>query len=132
MRVCVPLLSDAISANSRADVSLATHFGLADRFAVIDSVSGNIVGECRVAGYCPGACHCPLPNLQDCPVDALAGAAMGFRLLQISRRAGLPALAVEARTLNELRREIGQKLPIRSLAAVCLTNTRCQPARSKG
>lgn len=132
MRVCVPLLTDVAGANGASDLPLAAHFGLAKGFAVIDSASGDILGECRIAGHCPGACHCPLPNLLDCPVDALAGPAMGFRLLQISRRAGLPALAVKARTLGELRHEIGQKLPVRSLAAVCLTNTRCQPVRAKG
>ena len=102
MRVCVPLLSSPTSVGDglTRDVSLARHFGLAEYFAVIDSASGEVLGECRIAGHCPGACHCPLPDLAQCQVDVLAGQAMGFRMMQISRRAGLPVLAVQAHTLD--------------------------------
>ena len=126
MRICVPLLSNA-SADLTDNATLARHFGLAQRFAVIDSSNGNIVGECRISGQCPGACHCPLPNLIDSQVDALAGQSMGFRLMQISKRAGLPILSVHARTLGEFRNEIRRKWPTRPLtAAVCLTNAHGQ------
>ena len=37
---------------------------------------------------------------------------MGFRLLQLSRRARLPVLAVQAKTLGELRREMSGKSPV--------------------
>ena len=124
MRICVPLLSNAVTAVND-DLQVARHFGLAKRFAVIDSASGNIVGECSISGQCPGACHCPLPNLIDSQVEALAGQSMGFRLMQLSKRAGLPILSVHARTLGEFRNEIRKKWPTRPLtAAICLTNAR--------
>lgn len=111
MRVCVPLLSSDVCTPSAKDVHLAAHFGLADRFAVVDSVSGEILDECDISGYCPGPCHCPLPNLADGDVDALAGRSMGFRLMQLSRRAKLPVLAVQAQTLGELRNEMHSQSP---------------------
>ena len=130
MRICVPLLSRPVEAAasgesgvaSRQSLPLAAHFGEANCFAVVDSESGAWLGECRVASHCPGACHCPLPDLADQPVDALVGRAAGFRLIQLSRRAGLPVLAVAARTLGELCREVGAGLPTRALPApVCLS-----------
>ena len=133
MRLCIPLLSTDMAEASSDNLPLAAHFGLAERFAVVDSVSGEILDECGVAGHCSGPCHCPLPNLAASQVDALAGQAMGFRLLQLSRRAGLPVLAVKARTLGELRSEMRhQSSAARPLsAAICLTNTRCQSASGK-
>ena len=127
MRICVPLLSKpvagraAVDAEAGAALPLAAHFGEADCFAVIDSESGAWLGECRVASYCPGPCHCPLPDLAEHPVDALVGRAAGFRLMQLSRRAGLPVLAVAAHTLGELCHEVRAGLPTRPLPApVCL------------
>ena len=111
LRLCVPLLASEIGQPAGVDSSrLAAHFGLAERFAVIDSVSGEIVSECAISGYCPGPCHCPLPSLGG-GVDALAGPSMGFRLLQLSRRAKLPVYALKAKTLGELRREIRGQSP---------------------
>lgn len=132
MRVCVPLASRCASLDDekRVDVSgriaLARHFGLAECFALIDSESGALVGECNVAGHCPGACHCPLPDLAGSRVDVLAGPAIGFRLMQLSRRAGLPVMAVQAQTLDELQDEIARlaaSVPLRSSmsAPVCLS-----------
>src|ERR1035437_7528586 len=106
MRICIPLLYSDINTPSENGVRLAAHFGLADRFAVVDSISGDILSECDISGYCPGPCHCPLPNLVASEVDALAGQSMGFRLLQLSRRAKLPVLAVKAKTLGEFRHEM--------------------------
>ena len=111
LRLCVPLLASEVGQPAGLDGNrLAEHFGLAERFAVIDSVSGEVVSECAIAGYCPGPCHCPLPSLAG-GVDALAGPSMGFRLLQLSRRAKLPVYAVKAKTLGELCREIRGKSP---------------------
>lgn len=144
MRVCVPLLSspasirDGMRDGSAHDLPLARHFGLAECFAVIDSVSGDMLGECRISGHCPGACHCPLPDLTDSRVDVLAGQAIGFRLMQLSRRAGLPVLAVQAHTLDELRDEIrdvsSTESPVRASmpAPVCLTGGRRSSAGQRG
>lgn len=126
MRICVPLLSNETRHASDDHLELAGHFGLAERFAVVDSASGDILAECGISGHCPGPCHCPLPSLTEVKVDALAGQAMGFRLMQISRRAGLPVLAVKARTLGELRREMrGAQLSRPLSSARCLTSMRC-------
>jgi predicted Fe-Mo cluster-binding NifX family protein len=130
MRLCVPLLSADADNPGDKDLRLAAHFGLAERFAVVDSLSGEILSECGISGYCPGPCHCPLPNLVDSGVDALAGASMGFRLMQLSRRAKLPVLAVKATTLVELSREMRGKSPALALSAgKCLTTT---PSRVAG
>lgn len=127
MRICIPVRFTENTNTISGDSPLAPHFGLADRFAVVDGDSGEILDECGVVGHCPGACHCPLPDLATSKVEALAGQAMGFRLMQISRRAGLPVLAVRARTLGELCHELRNQSPIRSLpSAICLTNARCQ------
>ena len=143
MRVCVPLASRcaALHDERRDDVSgqlvLARHFGLAERFALIDSESGARVGECSVVGHCPGACHWPLPNLAGNRVDMLAGPAIGFRLMQLSRRAGLPVVAVQAHTLGDLRDEIrtlfSSGSPLRSSmpAPVCLTGGHRASARQR-
>jgi len=132
MRICVPLLSSDINIPSGNDVQLAAHFGLADRFAVVDSISGDILSECDISGYCPGPCHCPLPNLVAGEVDALAGHSMGFRLMQISRRAKLPVLAVKAQTLGELRHEMRGQPPTHPMSAgKCLTNSKRNTAGGK-
>ena len=124
LRVCVPLWSDGVGHSIGEDWQLAPHFGLAERFVVVDSISGEIVDECDISGYCPGPCHCPLPNLVDSGVDALAGESMGFRLLQLSRRAKLPVWAVKAKTLGELSHEMRGKSPGFAMpAGRCLTNT---------
>jgi len=131
MRVCVPLLSNSTSIRGHADRALpvASHFGLAECFALIDSESGSLLGECRIAGHCPGACHCPLPDLAGGCVDVLAGQAMGFRLMQLSRRAGLPVLVSKAHTLGELCDDIRSGALVKSpgrtpVSAVCLTGGR--------
>ena len=124
LRLCVPVLSADLDNPSGKDLRLAAHFGLADRFAVVDSLSGEILSECGISSYCPGPCHCPLPNLADSGVDALAGQSMGFRLLQLSRRAKLPILAVKAKTLVELSHEMRGKSPRLVISAgECLTKT---------
>ena len=124
LRVCVPLWSDGAAHSAGEDWPLAPHFGLAERFAVVDSASGEIVSECEIAGHCPGPCHCPLPNLVDSGVDALAGQSMGFRLLQLSRRAKLPVWAVKAKTLGELSRDMRANPPTLLMSAgKCLTHT---------
>lgn len=124
LRLCVPLLAHDIDDPQDQDWRLAAHFGLAERFAVVDSLSGEILSECGISSYCPGPCHCPLPNLVDSGVDALAGESMGFRLMQISRRAKLPALAVTAKTLVELIREMRAKSPTPAMSVgKCLTAT---------
>ena len=117
LRLCVPLLPGDVDNPAGKDLRLAAHFGLAERFAVVDSLSGEIVSECGISGYCPGPCHCPLPDLVDSGVDALAGEAMGFRLLQLSRRAKLPVLAVKAKTLGELSCEMRGKSPALAMSA---------------
>ena len=123
LRLCVPLLSGDVDNPAGKDFRLAAHFGLAERFAVVDSLSGEILSECGISGYCPGPCHCPLPNLVDSGVDALAGQSMGFRLMQLSRRAKLPVLAVKAKTLGELSHEMCGKSPVFAMpAGRCLTN----------
>jgi len=122
----VPLLSCDSKNVSDSNLPLAAHFGLAKRFAVVDSRSGEILSECDIAGYCRGPCQCPLPNLQNHQIDALAGHSMGFRVLQLSRRAKLPVWSVAAQTLNELRHELQEKSPPSFLSkAKCLT-TLCQ------
>lgn len=132
LRICVPLSSSDVNVTDADDVRLATHFGLAERFAVVDSASGDIVGECGISGYCPGPCHCPLPDLADGDIDALAGQSMGFRLMQLSRRAKLPVLAVKARTLGELRREMCGSSPTRPMSAgKCLSSSPRQAAGAK-
>ncbi len=132
MRICVPLLSSDLSSPSGKDVRLAAHFGLADRFAVVDSVSGDILNECNISGYCPGPCHCPLPNLAESGVDALAGQSMGFRLMQLSRRAKLPVLAVKAQTLGELRHEMHGNSPALPMSVgKCLSNNNRKTATAK-
>lgn len=132
MRICVPLLSSEINIPSGNDVRLAAHFGLADRFAVVDSISGDILSECDISGYCPGPCHCPLPNLVACEVDALAGHSMGFRLMQLSRRAKLPVLAVKAQTLGELRLELRGYPPTLPMSVgKCLSNNNRNTAGGK-
>ena len=112
MRVCVPLMATDTPGGSVADAQLAGHFGLADRFAVIDSETCTIVAECASAGRCKGSCACSLSSLDRHGIEALAGQALGFRLLQMSRRAGLSVL--ETRT-TQLR-----ALP----AAMCFKNGR--------
>ena len=57
-------------------------------------------------------------------VDALAGRSMGFRLMQLSRRARLPVLAVKANTLGELRREMRGPVP-----ALVISAGQCLSAR---
>ena len=138
MRVCVPLLSNSKSIRGHADRALlvASHFGLAECFSLIDSESGNVIGECRIAGHCPGACHCPLPDLAGSGVDVLAGQAMGFRLMQLSRRAGLPVLALRAHTLGDLCDEIRNEFLIKSparapVSTVCLTKSRQPNMRTR-
>ena len=132
LRVCVPLWSDGVGHSIAEDWQLAPHFGLAERFAVVDSISGEIVDECEISGYCPGPCHCPLPNLVDSGVDALAGESVGFRLLQLSRRAKLPVWAVKAKTLGELRRDMSANPPTRVMSAgKCLSNTPRQRVGTK-
>lgn len=132
LRVCVPLWSDGVGHSAGEDWQLAPHFGLAERFAVVDSASGEILDECEISGYCPGPCHCPLPNLVDSGVDALAGESMGFRLLQLSRRAKLPVWAVKAKTLGELRSEMRAKSPTLAMSAgKCLTNAPRQRGGAK-
>ena len=132
LRVCVPLWSEEVGRSAGEDWQLAPHFGLAERFAVVDSISGEIVDECDISGYCPGPCHCPLPNLVDSGVDALAGESVGFRLLQLSRRAKLPVWAVKAKTLGELRRDMSANPPTRVMSAgKCLSNTPRQRVGTK-
>ncbi len=132
LRLCVPLLSGDVGSPAGKDFRLATHFGLAERFAVVDSLSGEILSECAISGYCPGPCHCPLPNLVDSDVDALAGESMGFRLMQLSRRAKLPVLAVKAKTLGELSHEMRGKSPVFAMpAGRCLTNAPSPGAGAK-
>ena len=132
LRLCVPLLSRDADSPASEDWQLAPHFGLAERFAVVDSISGEIVDECDISGYCPGPCHCPLPNLVDSGVDALAGESVGFRLLQLSRRAKLPVWAVKAKTLGELRRDMRANPPTRVMSAgKCLSNTPRQRVGTK-
>lgn len=126
MRVCVALQSRTPSALAAPAalhaLPLAAHFGEAASFAVIDSESGELLGECRVSRHCPGPCHCPLPDLDAASVDLLAGHAAGFRLMQLSRRAGLPVVSVGAHTLGELCRELkGGVLPRPISAPVCLS-----------
>ena len=123
-RICVPLLSSGIGQPAGQDCRLAPHFGLAERFAVVDSLSGEIIDECGISGHCPGPCHCPLPDLVGSGVDALAGRSMGFRLMQLSRRARLPVLAVKANTLGELRREMRGPVP-----ALVISAGQCLSAR---
>ena len=130
IRLCVPLLFGDVDNPAGKDWRLAAHFGLAERFAVVDSLSGEILSECGISSYCPGPCHCPLPNLVDSGVDALAGQSMGFRLLQLSRRAKIPVLAVKAKTLVELSREMRGKSPaLAMLAGRCLS---AAPSRVAG
>ena len=132
LRLCVPLLSSDADSPAGEDWQLAPHFGLAERFAVVDSISGKIVDECEISGYCPGPCHCPLPNLVDSGVDALAGESVGFRLLQLSRRAKLPVWAVKAKTLGELRRDMSANPPTLVMSAgKCLSNTPRQRVGTK-
>lgn len=129
MRICVPLLSSDLNNTGSNDLPLAVHFGLAEHFAVVDSASGDILDECGIAGYCPGPCRCPLPNLANCDIEALAGQSVGFRLMQLSRRAKLPVLAIKSKTLGELRHEMRdttQALPL--VAAKCLTSSYQQSA----
>jgi predicted Fe-Mo cluster-binding NifX family protein len=128
MRVCVPLLATSIPGEPVGDFQLAAHFGLAERFVVIDSESCSIVGECPSAGHCKGPCACPLPSLGNHGIEALAGQALGFRLLQMSRRAGLPVLDTRARTVGELCRELSQKKLRAMPAAVCFKNARSRVA----
>lgn len=142
MRVCVPLSSNSgtiISIRDDANRALpvASHFGLAECFALIDSESGHVLGECGISGHCPGACHCPLPDLVGGQVDVLAGQAMGFRLMQLSRRARLPVVALRAQTLGELCDEIRNEALVKSLgrtpvSAVCLTKGRQANVRVHG
>lgn len=122
MRYCVPLLvGDPAHPD---DLRLASHFGLASRFALIDGEQAKIVGDCASNGVCRGPCACPMPDLAAHEVDALIGPALGFRLLQLSRRAGLPVFATRAQTLGELLRELANGA-LRPLAtAVCLTAAR--------
>jgi predicted Fe-Mo cluster-binding NifX family protein len=128
LRLCVPLLARGVGEPQDKDWRLAAHFGLADRFAVVDSLSGEILSECGISSYCPGPCHCPLPNLVDSGVDALAGESMGFRLLQVSRRARLPVLAVKAKTLAELIGEMRGKSPTPAMSAGRCLTTPSRPA----
>lgn len=124
LRLCVPLLFADVDNPASKDLRLAAHFGLAERFAVVDSLSGEILSDCAISSYCPGPCRCPLPNLVDSGVDALAGQSMGFRLMQLSRRARLPVLAVKAKTLVELSHEMRSKSPTLAMSAgKCLTIT---------
>jgi len=126
LRICIPLLSNDSTNISDSNVPLAAHFGLAKRFAVVDSRSGEILSECDISGYCRGPCQCPLPNLANNQIDALAGRSMGFRVMQLSRRAKLPVWSVTAQTLEELCHELQEKTPVPLLsAAKCLT-TQCQ------
>jgi len=132
MRLCVPFLSADADNPGDKGLRLAAHFGLVERFAVVDSLSGEILGECGISSYCPGPCHCPLPNLVDSGVDALAGESMGFRLLQLSRRAKLPVLAVKAKTLVELGHEMRGKSPTLAMSAgKCLTSAPRRVAGAK-
>ncbi|MGE5385845.1 MAG: hypothetical protein ACM3SV_08150 [Betaproteobacteria bacterium] len=126
MRICIPLLAADDGATGDDSLELAAHFGLAERFAVIDSASGEILEECESLTRCPGPCGCPLPNLASGKVDALAGPALGFRLLQMSRRAALPVFSVKAKTLGDLRREIAQSTGRSLKSAICLTSLRCR------
>lgn len=123
MRVCVPLLSSMNDASGN-DSPLATHFGLAGRFAVIDSQNGEILADCPIGSVCRGPCGCPLPDLSGSRIDAIAGRSAGFRLLQLSRRAGLPVLASTARTLGELRRDLATDRLRPLTAATCVSNAR--------
>lgn len=126
MRICIPLLAGKASDPTSDNLPLAAHFGLAERFAVVDSTSGAVLEECAISGHCPGPCGCPLPNLGEAAVDALAGHAMGFRLMQLSRRTGLPVWSVKARTLGEFRTEMHNESSAQPLAAAkCLTSLRC-------
>ncbi|MBK1678984.1 hypothetical protein CKO20_01135 [Rhodocyclus tenuis] len=113
------------------DSPLATHFGLAGRFAVIDSENGEILADCPVGGVCRGPCGCPLPDLSGSKLDAIAGRSVGFRLLQLSRRAGLPVLASAARTLGELRRELAADRLRPLSAATCVSNARAASGRGR-
>lgn len=126
LRICVPLLSNDVQNGPESELLLAAHFGLAKRFAVVDSSSGEILDECDIAGYCRGPCQCPLPSLANHQIDALAGHSIGFRVMQLSRRAKLPVLSVDAQTLGELRQELqGQSPAPLLMTSKCLT-TLCQ------
>lgn len=128
MRICVPLLATSIPGEPVDELQLAAHFGLAERFVVIDSECCTLVAECACAGRCKGPCACPLPSLDSHGIEALAGQALGFRLLQMSRRAGLPFLDTRARSLGELCRDLG-KTRLRPMpAAVCVKNARSRVA----
>lgn len=136
MHVCVPLSSSApgLAGEACSSLVIAEHFGLAEVFAVVDTASGEIVSTRATSARCPGPCACPLPDLENDAdeaqpaVEALAGPAAGFRLLQRARRAGLPILASRSRTLGELQRELKAKsLPPLS-AAQCLSGARARRA----
>lgn len=132
MHLCVPLQTSEINEPDSDSLQLATHFGHAKCFAIINSSNGDILGTCSISRYCPGPCKCPILDFSDSSIpkiDALAGNAIGFRLLQMSKRAALPVLATAARTLGELRREVHHQAQNQTLLkAIC--STRIAPGDS--
>jgi len=136
MRLCIPLLHADTTELSTDTLPLAAHFGLASHFAVLDSTNGEVLGACAITGRCPGPCACPLPQLADGQVDALVTQALGFRVMQLSKRNHLPVLTTQAATLGELRHTLRQQPLTQALdKAVCMSTGRrpkaspnCQPS----
>lgn len=124
-RVAIALTAPAPGEAWNDASPLAAHFGQARSFAIVDCASGAVVDHCSITAYCPGPCHCPLPNLGDAKVDALVGQALGFRQMQQARRNHIPVLAVTTPTLGALRQLLRtpQTLTQRITTAKCLTQT---------
>lgn len=125
MHICIPLQQSLKTSTSTNDLLLATHSGTAQCFAVIDN-NGNLCGECAVLKHCPGPCKCPLPDLSSHRVDAIATPAVGFRLMQMSKRSDIPIYTTHAHTLGELSQNMAELKHHRLKFAKCLTRDICK------
>lgn len=123
MNVCIPLEEPLENISNIKQAKLAQHFGKAKSFAIIDTDSGEIIGECGTLKNCPGPCKCPLPNIELDSVDALAGSSMGYRLVQMARRASVPAYLIKAETVGEFNEKTPELLEIKRVvrAGICCT-----------
>lgn len=110
MNICIPL-QEAISEphGNYEQLELASHFGVAGAFVVIDTNTQQFLGQCKISKNCSGSCQCAIPDISDYEIDAFVGPAMGFRLAQMARRTSKRVYTTQAHTLQDALVQFTQK-----------------------
>lgn len=110
MNICIPLQKTISELPSNYEqLKLASHFGVAGAFVVINTGTQQLLGLCKISKNCSGPCQCAIPDLSNYEIDAFVGPAMGFRLAQIARRTSKRVYTTQAPTLQDVLVQFMQK-----------------------